>query len=101
MLSALNLGNVTADGLVKVNKLPPSVVAPRVVLAVAALASSISERPKDVRVASAAVPKPVKYGTVSAADVSPAIAVSSASCACTFVPITRPRLLLVVEASVT
>lgn len=33
VLSALNLGNVTADGLVKVNRLPPIVVAPRLVRA--------------------------------------------------------------------
>jgi hypothetical protein len=33
VLSALNLGNVTALGLVSVKRLPPTVVAPRLVLA--------------------------------------------------------------------
>lgn len=36
VLSKLNLGNVTADGLVRVNRLPPTVVAPKLVLPVAA-----------------------------------------------------------------
>jgi hypothetical protein len=41
VLLALNLGNVIAPGLVIVNKLPPSVVAPKLVLAVPALVKSL------------------------------------------------------------
>ena len=52
---------------------------PRVVLAADASASSTSDLPNEVNVASAAVPEPVKYGSLSAADVSPAMAASSAS----------------------
>jgi hypothetical protein len=37
LLSAFNLGNVIAEGLVRVNKLPPTVVAPRDVLPVEAV----------------------------------------------------------------
>lgn len=52
---------------------------PSVVCAAEESASSISDRPNDVRVVSAAVPEPVKYGSESAADVSPAIAPNSTS----------------------
>ena len=52
---------------------------PKVVLAVALLASSIKERVKEVRDAVVAVPEPVKYGRRSAAEVNPAIAANSAS----------------------
>ena len=52
---------------------------PKVVLAALASASSTSERPKVVKVARDAVPEPVKYGSLSAAEVRPAIAVRSAS----------------------
>lgn len=36
VLSAFSLGNVIADGLIRVNRFPPTVVAPKEVLAVAA-----------------------------------------------------------------
>jgi hypothetical protein len=52
---------------------------PRVVLAAAASASSISVLPKEVRVVTSAVPAPVKYGSLSAAQVRPASAANSAS----------------------
>lgn len=48
--------------------------------------------------AKAAVPDPVKYGSLSAAEVSPAKAASSASYACTFVPIANPRAVRAAEA---
>lgn len=76
-----------------------SVHRPSVVLAAAASTSSASERPKDVKSASAAVPDHVKYGNLSAALTSHAIAASSASYACTSVPITSPRFVLAVAAS--
>ena len=41
VLSALNLGNVIADGFVSVNMLPPNVVAPRFVLAAAAVVAPV------------------------------------------------------------
>lgn len=41
VLSALNRGNVIADGLVSVNILPPTVVAPRFVLAPAAVVAPV------------------------------------------------------------
>ena len=52
---------------------------PRVVLCADALASSTNARPAAVKVATAAVPLPVKYGNLSAALVNPAIALNSAS----------------------
>ena len=50
VLSALKRGKVIALGFAKVNRLPPTVVAPSVVRAVPAASSSISDRPKLVRV---------------------------------------------------
>lgn len=52
---------------------------PSVVLCALASASSTRLRPAAVKVASEAVPDPVKYGTRSAAEVRPAMAVSSLS----------------------
>jgi hypothetical protein len=73
---------------------------PSVVCAALASASSTKERPNEVNVANDAVPEPVKYGNLSAALVSPAIAASSTSYPWTFVPIARPRLLRAVAESV-
>ena len=55
------------------------VPSPNVVLPAEASASSTKLLPKEVNVARAAVPEPVKYGSVSAADVNPANAVRSPS----------------------
>ena len=57
------------------------VPSPSVVLCAAASTPATSDRPCNVNVASAAVPDPVKYGSLSAALTSPAIAPSSASAA--------------------
>ena len=54
-------------------------VTPRVVRIAAASASSSSARAAAVTVISAAAPDPVKYGALSAAEVSAAMAVSSES----------------------
>ena len=63
-----------------------------------ASASSTSARPAAEKSARAAVPDPVKYGTLLAADVSPAIAASSASYAWTSVPIANPRFVRALAA---
>ena len=55
------------------------VPSPNVVLPAEASTSSTKLLPKEVNVASAAVPEPVKYGSVSVADVNPANAVRSPS----------------------
>jgi hypothetical protein len=47
---------------------------PKVVLAVAASASSRRSLIKELKVVTAAVPDPVKYGSAFAAEVNPAIA---------------------------
>lgn len=66
----------------------------------AELAAATMERPKDVKSASAAVPAPVKYATLSAAEVNQAIADKFAFCACTSVPITSQRFDLAVATLV-
>ena len=59
-----------------------AVPSPRVVLCAAAFASSRSALPAAVKSYVAAVPEPVNCIPLSAAEVNPAIAVSSASDAC-------------------
>ena len=66
----------------------------------AEFAAATSERPKDVKSASAAVPAPVKYATLSASEVNHAIADKFAFCACTSVPITNQRFDLAVATLV-
>ena len=80
--------------------LAPLAAAPSVVLALAASASSMSERPKVERSASDAAPLPVKYGNLSVALVSPARAESSTSNACTSVPMTSPSAVCAPDALV-
>ena len=65
VLSALNLGNVTADGFVKVNKLLPTVVAPKLVLALGAVVAPV---PPFV---TASVPATVTAPVVAVDGVSP------------------------------
>lgn len=66
----------------------------------AEFAAATIERPKDVKSASAAVPAPVKYATLSAAEVNHAMADKLAFWACTSVPITRPKFDLAVTTLV-
>ena len=74
---------------------------PNVVLCAEASASSNSALPAAVKSYVAAVPDPVNCIPLSAAEVNPATAANSASYACTSVPIVNPRLVRVVDASVT
>ena len=71
---------------------------PNVVLWVDASASSSNALPAVVKSNTAAVPDPVNWIPLSAAEVNPAIALRSASNACTFVPIAKPKLVLAVDA---
>jgi hypothetical protein len=66
----------------------------RVAFKVASLASSMKVLAKLDRSATSAVPDPVKYGSLSAAEVKPPIAARSASYPCTSEPIATPRAVL-------
>ncbi len=79
VLSALIWISLTALGLARVKMFAPTVVAPSVVLATEALVSSSRVLAKAVKVVCPAVPDPVKYGSRSAPEASPASAFSSAS----------------------
>jgi hypothetical protein len=82
---------VVPDSVPPVSVPPEAASAPVVERTAAASASSSTVRMNEDTVVVLAVPLPVKYGNVSAADVSPASALNSASYAWTFVPITSPR----------
>ena len=69
------------------------IATPMVVRWAAASASSNNALPADVRSYVEAVPEPVNWIPLSAADVKPAMAANSASYACTSVPITRPNVV--------
>ncbi len=73
---------------------------PRVALATEASVSLSRVLAKEVSVVCPAVPMPVKYGSRSVSEDSPASAFSSASYAWTSDPIARPRFVRAPEASV-